>query len=707
MLEVAEAVSGRLLVEEYAERTLGGVREVVEVLASPAVVPVVQRLVSVMRRFGEVPAGVQDAVRGLDGTPEQLEYAVCGLEWERARAGAPLLGDVTSARLDSIVGELSLVYDELTTVNAEVVVAGVRRRFLSELAHSEASVTGMPTEERARKKAFSAGRRELEHEFGKVMRYKSIRDLASGDPGQVVSRLRPVWLMSPSSVSDTLPLDTSFDVVIYDEASQIPIEEAIPALHRAPQVIVVGDQMQLPPTQYFRVATPAADPDDEVEHVGVALSDDSFLAISALRLASTMLTWHYRSRSEALISFSNAAFYQGRLATIPDRLPAHPAPPWTVRAGNEPPTSHTRPTDAQPAGGARSNPQPDGGPPASARSGDGRLANTHPGGGAVGGVPSQVAEVVEGMLAGSITAVRVADGVYVRRTNPAEARWIAGLVREILARDTGKSLGIVAFSEAQQGEIERALDEFAEADPVFGAQYEAEQVRTRDEQDAGLFVKNLENVQGDERDIVIMSVCYAAGPDGRMLMNFGPINTSGGEKRLNVIFSRARQHMVIVSSIDPEAITNTYNDGANTLRRFLTYANAVSQANPEATQAALAQYAVRRPGAGDALRSAVAQQLAERLRTEGVVVETGVGESVFRCDLALRRPTHEGHRLAVLIDTPERVAADSLLERLTTHPRALTAGGWRTHHVLTGDWTTNPDAVLARLLDTLDRPTDN
>ncbi|NEA31006.1 AAA domain-containing protein [Streptomyces sp. SID13031] len=664
VLQEAEEVAGRLLVEGYCEQTLADVREIVGVLASPEVVPVVQRLVSVMRRLSETPASAQIAVRGLEATPEQLEYAVCALRWERARAATPLLSEVTSARLDSIVGELSVVYDELTTINADVVVGGVRRRFLSELAHSEASVTGMSAEDRARKKTFSAGRRELEHEFGKVMRYKSIRDLASGAPGEVVSRLRPVWLMSPSSVSDTLPLDTSFDVVIYDEASQIPIEEAIPALHRAPQVIVVGDQMQLPPTQYFRVTTPAADPDDEAEHIGVALSDDSFLAISALRLASTMLTWHYRSRSEALISFSNAAFYQGRLATIPDRLPAHPAPPWTVRAGDE--------------------------------------------------LPSQVSEVVDGMLAGSITAVRVADGIYVRRTNPAEARWIAGLVREILARDTGKSLGIVAFSEAQQGEIERALDELADSDPEFGARYEAEQVRTRDEQDAGLFVKNLENIQGDERDIIIMSVCYAAGPDGRMLMNFGPINTSGGEKRLNVIFSRARQHMVIVSSIEPEAITNTYNDGANTLRRFLAYANAVSQANPEATQAALTRGGPAGTGptrlAGGhpkTPKSAVIEQLAERLRAEGVVVKTEVGESVFRCDLALRRPNDNGHQLAVLVDTPDRIAADTLLERLTTHPRALTTGGWRTHHVLTGDWTANPDAVLARLLDTLNRPTDN
>jgi hypothetical protein len=463
--------------------------------------------------------------------------------------------------------------------------------------------------------------------------------------------------------------------------------------------------------------------DGIAEQVGIALTEDSFLSISALRLASTMLTWHYRSRSEALISFSNSAFYQGRLATVPDRLPAHAAAPWTLRSDT----------------------------PA-------------------------VAEVCDSLLAGSITAVRLVDGVYVRRTNPAEARWIAALVRELLGRQTRKSIGIVAFSEAQQGEIERALDELAEADPVFAALYEAEQVRTHGEQDIGLFVKNLENVQGDERDIVLMSVCYAAGPDGRMLMNFGPINSAGGEKRLNVIFSRARQHMVVVSSIEPDAITNTYNDGANTLRRFLTYATAISQGDLLAAKATLATYTRgRRPqlsaaalqhqagagafgaeapaggravsdadehragtglggdgvesradergagglggggvvsrdgeaGADAGPRGAVVEQLRRALEGRGVETETGVGESVFRCDLALKLPGDVGHRVAVLVDTPERIEADSLLERLTTHPRALTATGWRVHHVLTTDWTRSPGTVVDQLLETLHRPVDD
>jgi hypothetical protein len=649
-LDEAEEPTRELLADHWGTLTVDGLRDLADRLVAES--PVVRAVGPKLRDLATAPSSVLTALRRLDASPDQLEYAVCAAEWERARAAAPL--QLSSARVDAIVGELSMVYDELTELNAQVVTAQVRRRFLAEVAHSEQSVTGMSAENRARKKTFATGRRELEHEFGKVMRYRSIRDLASGAPGEVVSVLRPVWLMSPSSVSETLPLTTSFDVVVYDEASQIPVEEAIPALHRAPQVIVVGDQMQLPPTQYFRVRTVDEDlevEDEAAEQVGIALTEDSFLSISALRLASTMLTWHYRSRSEALISFSNSAFYQGKLATVPDRLPPHAAPPWTVRSDSP-----------------------------------------------------MVSEVCDSMLAGSITAVRLVDGVYVRRTNPAEARWIAALVRETLIRQTGKSLGIVAFSEAQQGEIERALDELAEADPEFAALYEAEQVRTHGEQDAGLFVKNLENVQGDERDIILMSVCYGAGPDGRMLMNFGPINTAGGEKRLNVIFSRAREHMVVVSSIEPEAITNTYNDGANTLRRFLAYATAVSRGDTVAAKAALTPYVVKAPAS--ARPSAVIEQLAAALEAREVQVDTVVGESVFRCDLALKLPEDTGHRLAVLVDTPDRVASDTLLERLTTHPSALATTGWRVHQVLTTDWTRSPETVIANLLNALHRPVD-
>ena len=156
------------------------------------------------------------------------------------------------------------------------------------------------------------------------------------------------------------------------------------------------------------------------------------------------------------------------------------------------------------------------------------------------------------------------------------------------------TIGIVAFSEAQQTEIEHQLEQLAHTDADFAARYEEELVREDDDQVVGLFVKNLENVQGDERDIILMSVCYGPDRDGRMVMNFGPINQDGGEKRLNVIFSRARVHMAIVSSIDADAITNTYNDGANTLRRFLEYAAAVSRGDAAGTTAVMAGFRDRR-----------------------------------------------------------------------------------------------------------------
>jgi superfamily I DNA and/or RNA helicase len=167
--------------------------------------------------------------------------------------------------------------------------------------------------------------------------------------------------------------------------------------------------------------------------------------------------------------------------------------------------------------------------------------------------------------------------VYDDRRNPNEAAYIAQLVRSLLGRDTELSIGVVAFSEAQQAEIEDALGRAASEDSVFAAQLEAEYVREENDVFCGLIVKNLENIQGDERDIIIMSVCYGHDAGGRMLMNFGPINQRGGEKRLNVIFSRARHHMAIVSSIRHHDITNDYNDGANSLKNFLQYAEAISK----------------------------------------------------------------------------------------------------------------------------------
>ncbi len=552
--------------------------------------------------------------------------------------------------LDRKMSQLEKHNRDWLRLNARCLRQAVRRRFLEHVSLSSLPVSQVPADQKAFKKSYTAGRRDLEHEFGKTMRYKSIRDLAAGDTGQVIQDLKPIWLMSPLSVSDTLPLDPDlFDVVIFDEASQIPLEEAIPAIYRSHQAIVVGDEMQLPPTTFFgtsRTEDESVIVEEEGESIRVDLDSDSFLNQSARNLPSTLLAWHYRSRYESLISFSNAAFYGGNLYTIPDRQRALAERPELVITDVEQGTAN-----------------------------------------------------VDALLARSISFHFLENGLYEDRRNPAEAAYIAQMVRAILQRETKLSIGLVAFSEAQQGELESALNQLAGQDPAFAALLETEYTRQDNEVFCGLFVKNLENVQGDERDIIIMSVCYGPDANAKMLMNFGPINQRGGEKRLNVIFSRARHHMAIVSSIRHHAITNDYNDGANSLKNFLQYAEAVSKGDEGTARRVLeslnplARKALAPLSHGDA----VVEQLATALRGRGYAVDLNVGQSKFRCDLAVRGTADGLYQLGILVDTDGHYANTDLLDRYLMQPSILQAFGWRFALVLTKDWYHHPDEVLAAL----------
>lgn len=561
-------------------------------------------------------------------------------------------------RMIAISRRAAAARDLLRDQNSAAIRARLHCQFRDNVKTSETSVTQLDNAGREFKKTYATGRRELEHEFGKTMRYKSIRELASGDSGRVVNDLKPVWLMSPLSVSDTLPLEPElFDVVIFDEASQVPTEDAVPALCRSRQVVIVGDEMQLPPTSFF--ATSQSDEDMEVlaeedgERIAIVLDADSLLSQAARNLPATLLAWHYRSRFEALISFSNAAFYAGELVTIPDQ---------SLRAQHN----------------------------------------------AAGPVASDDDEAwvagVNRLLAAPITTHRMADGVYERRANLPEARYIAGLVRELLRRETEQTIGIVAFSEAQQSEIEDALERLAAEDEAFSAALTREVEREDEGQFTGLFVKNLENAQGDERDIILMSVCYAPGPDGRMAMNFGPINQRGGEKRLNVIFSRAKRHMAIVSTIAPEAITNIHNDGARALRSFLAFAEAQSAGAHDNAQAVLATLnpdAARTFDAQlppDPVRSAIAAAL----RAKGHEVHEHVGGASFRCDLAIVDPAGAGYALGVLLDRSSTDAA-AIEERFVFRPAILRAFGWRVIDVPVTSWLRSRDPVIERIEAELQR----
>jgi len=625
--------------------TLGALREQTSLL--PELLPVLCELAELPEPLGHA---LRHAPLALDEFEPAMGRKSLNQVYRQDRALSRLEGRSLAQRMD----RLETHYRQWLGRNAACIRARVRRRFLEHVHISSLSASQLDAEQKEFKKNYSGGRRDLEHEFGKTMRYKSIRELAAGNTGLVIRDLKPVWLMSPLSVSDTLPLESDlFDVVIFDEASQIPLEEAIPALHRSNQAIVVGDEMQLPPTTFFSAGRPGNDSvvvEEEGERIEVDLDSDSFLTQSAVNLPSTLLAWHYRSRYESLISFSNAAFYGGNLFTIPDRQRA------------------------------------------------------------LAGRPElRVAAVEEGeanadaVLQRSISFHFMENSAYLQRRNSVEAAYIARLVRGLLRRETKLSLGIVAFSEAQQMEIEDALSRLANEDDDFSERLEAEYAREENDQFCGLIVKNLENVQGDERDIVILSICYGYDADRRMLMNFGPINQRGGEKRLNVIFSRARHHMAIVSSIRHHDITNDYNDGANSLKNFLHYAEAVSKGDDRAARRVLETLnpLARKSLAPEGGHDAVIEELAGALRARGYVVDLRVGQSRFRCDLAVRAESDSLYQLGVLVDTDAHYANPNLLDRYLMQPSILRAFGWRFALVLTKDWFHDPEAVLGRLERTL------
>jgi predicted DNA-binding WGR domain protein len=601
-----------------------------------------------------LPDDLLRAVRTLPFDMTQLEAAIAAATlngiWRRERSLARFGG---SAR-DRQVQRIETLHDQWLERNAEYVIDQNRVRFLEKIARASLPSIRLTKEQEAFKKQYNSGRRDLEHEFGKTMRYKSVRALLASAAGEVILDMKPVWLMSPLSVSDTLPIDSrQFDVVVFDEASQVPLEEAVPAVFRAEQVIVSGDQMQLPPTNFFSATRSGGDDvllvDEEEDEAPVEyeLDANSFLAHTARNLPSTMLGWHYRSRSESLISFSNAAFYAGRLLTVPERQ----AP----------------------------------------RSAIGEILVADP---AAAG-DTQFAHVLDR----AVSFHFLEHGRYEARRNPGEAVYIAHVVRGLVLSEQRPTLGIVAFSEAQQTEIEGAIEALANKDPAFRTRLEEEYEREEDGQFAGLLVKNLENIQGDERDVILLSICYGYGPDGRMLMNFGPINQGGGEKRLNVAFSRAKKHMAVVSSIRFSDVKNVYNDGANSLRSYLQYSAAMSCGDLALARVVLKNLnPVGAAAAGrDAAPDAVVSALAAALRARGFEVELAVGHSHFRCDLAVKRPADAAFALAVFVDTEGYYREHDSIERDVLRPKLLRAFGWDVAHVLAKDWYEDAAGVVKRL----------
>ncbi|MEO6452622.1 MAG: AAA domain-containing protein [Ginsengibacter sp.] len=651
-LHQLEVQLGKCL-NEYTSRSLTNLYDELESISINA--DGLSDLLPALRSFANLPKEVKQALRQIALTPPEAEammaWKTLNFIYQQHKAFAGI--DIHA--VEKAVDEIAYCYNQLLKVNAESIRATIRYKFHEHLEISNMAISQLNNEQKQFKKSYSEGRKILENEFGKSMRYKSIRELSSKESGLVLKDLKPVWLMSPLSVSDSLPLSVQyFDVVIFDEASQITLEEGIPALYRAPQTVIVGDDKQMPPTNFF--SAKAEDPDDltdysEDEDDELLSSDaDSLLVQGSRKLNSTMLCWHYRSRYETLISYSNHAFYRAGLLTIPDKAIHHNQK--TILEVQSPQDAVTN-------------------------------ANA--------------------LYDRSISYHYLPNAVYEKRSNLDEAKYIAHLVRELLVRKVKESIGLVAFSQEQQHNIEDALTALAQEDKVFEHLLEEAYNRTENDQFVGLIIKNLENIQGDERDIIIMSVCYGFDAKKKMIMNFGPINKKGGEKRLNVIFSRAKKHMAIVSSIKHYNITNEYNEGANYFKGFLHYAELVSAGNMQTARTVLDRLILQKSNAqGEQPVPVMLSQIKQKLQEHGYEVEENIGQSSFKCSLAVKaKAGDENYALSVMIDDDGHYNNPNLIEQYYQRHAILESFGWKCIYVLSKDWLHQPDKVLQQIINRL------
>ena len=456
----------------------------------------------------------------------------------------------------------------------------------------------------------------LFREANKKKRHLPIRHLFTQMPNLLV-RLKPCLLMSPLSVSQFLdPQQLHFDLVIFDEASQICSEDAVGAIYRGRQLVVCGDNKQLPPTAFFEQGM-----SDEFENQDATEAFDVFDSIldecASIGMPPSWLHWHYRSRHESLITFSNRRFYEDRLVTFPASRQEHPER--------------------------------------------------------------------------GIKFVHVPDGIYDRggrRDNPREAERVVDLVVQHFLRHPNRSLGIVAFSVAQMNAIEDRIEYLLHDHPEF------ERFFTTDRFER-FFVKNLENVQGDERDVIIFSIGYGRDQQGRLTMNFGPLNLAGGERRLNVAVTRAREKVIVVSSIRAADLdlSITQAPGVFALYHYLDYA----ERGPEALE-------LRHPGPSGDFESPLERDVAGAIRALGYDVVPQVGCSSFRIDLGVVEPAEPGRFiLGVECDGASYHSAYTARDRDRLRQEILEQLGWRIHRIWSPDWVTRRETEVRRLREAIEQ----
>lgn len=449
----------------------------------------------------------------------------------------------------------------------------------------------------------------LKNEFNKKARHLPIRRLMQ-EAGHAIQAIKPVFMMSPLSIANFLsPGALEFDLVIFDEASQVRPVEAIGALLRGNQLVVVGDTKQLPPTSFFDTVN-----DDIDDEENVTADIQSILGMcDAQGAPQRMLRWHYRSRHESLITLSNHEFYENRLVVFPS------------------------PGSKQSMG---------------------------------------------------LFLHHFKDTVYDRgqsRTNPQEAEIVAEAVMEHARKYPKLSLGVVAFSSSQREAIQDALELKRRATPDLEDFF-----KTSNEEP--FFVKNLENVQGDERDVIFISIGYGRTKEGYVAMSFGPLNNEGGERRLNVLITRAKLRCEVftnISSADID-ISRTQSRGIKALKSFLHFAEHGKLDGPVES--------------GKPFDSPFEEKVAKELIQLGYSVRQQVGSQGFYLDLAIIDPENPGrYLLGIECDGAAYHSARSARDRDRLRQQVLEGIGWRIHRIWSTDWFRNPERELKRVVEAIEK----
>ncbi len=435
-------------------------------------------------------------------------------------------------------------------------------------------------------------------------------------------KLFPCFMMSPENVSSIIPLKKDlFDVIIFDEASQIFIENSIPTIYRGKCVAIAGDRKQLKPTTTFMKRYMGNENFGDLPlSEQAALEVESLLDLATSRYANANLTYHYRSRYEELINFSNYAFYDEKLQIAPN----------TSKNVKKP-----------------------------------------------------------------IERIKV-NGIWQDRRNHEEAVEVVKTIKKILnTRKNNETIGVITFNTEQEHYIADIIDVECQKDPSFREQYLKEANRKENGEDCGLFIKNIENVQGEERDIIIFSIGYAKNERGKVVALFGPLSMEGGENRLNVAITRAKEKIYLITSIEPEDLNVTFskNIGPKILKKYLQYARAVSFGN-KYEQKIILESLRKKTVIEEPTNMGLEMEIKEALEKKKYIVDCNLGSSKYKINLAIYNKKLDRYVLGIEIDSNAYAHSENLLERDVFRTKFLNSRGWNIMRLWSRDWWTDKAKTL-------------